>query len=62
MNSRIQKVFFFFFKSPTLYLLTFFSYCFIFLGYLHVFFFLSFVCWMSHMSEFDALFANRRSF
>ena len=33
-----------------------------FLGCLHEFFFLSFVCFMSHMSEFDALLASRRSF
>ena len=31
-------------------------------GCLHEFFFLSFVCFMSHMSEFDALLACRRSF
>ena len=40
-----------------MYLLTYFSYFFIYLGCLHEFFFLSFVCFMSHMSEFDALLA-----
>ena len=53
---------FFFSKIQLLYLLTYFSYSFIYLGCLHEFFFVSFVCFMSHMSEFDALLACRRSF
>ena len=52
----------FFSKIQLLYLLTYFSYSFIYLGSLHEFFFLSFVCFMSHMSEFDALLTCRRSF
>ena len=38
------------------------NYCISILVYLHVFFFLSFVCFVSQMSEFDALLASRRSF
>ena len=56
------NLFFFFSKIKLLYLLTYFSYSFIYLGCLHEFFILSFVCFMSHMSEFDALLACRRSF
>ena len=56
------NLFLFFSKIQLLYLLTYTSYSFIYLGFLHEFFFLSFVCFMSHMSEFDALLACRRSF
>ena len=58
----VNSIYLFIFKNPLLYLLTYFSYSFIYLGCLHEFFFLSFVCFMSHMSEFDALLACRRSF
>ena len=56
------NLFLFFSKIQLLYLLTYISYSFIYLGCLHEFFFLSFVCFMSHMSEFDVLLACRRSF
>ena len=56
------NLFIFFSKIKLLYLLTYFSYSFIYLGCLHEFFFFSFVSFMSHMSEFDALLACRRSF
>ena len=56
------NLFIFFQKSNFCISLTYFSYSFIYLGCLHEFFFLSFVCFMSHMSEFDALLACRRSF
>ena len=64
-NSSLEGEFrnsFFFSKIQLLYILTYFSYCFICLGCLHVLFFFSFVCFVSHMIEFDALLANRRSF
>ena len=58
----MNSIYLFFSKIKLLYLLTYFSYSFIYLGCLHEFLFLSFVCFMSHMSEFDALLACRRSF
>ena len=58
----VNSIYFVFSKIQLLYRLTYFSYSFIYLGCWHEFFFLSFVCFMSHMSKFDALLACRKSF
>ena len=56
VNSRIQN----FSKIQLLYFLVI-SFSFIDC-YLHVDFFLPFICFVFHMSEFEALLASRRSF